>query len=102
MGSPLSPMVANIFMENFENKSLDSFPMKPSRWKRFLDDTNVVWPHGKEELQNFFQHLSSILEEIKFPMELEDNGSIPFLNVLINRKSVGNLGHAIYRKNIHT
>jgi hypothetical protein len=102
MGSPLSPIVANLFMENFEKRALDSFPLKPLRWKRFVDDTNVLWPHGKEELHNFFQHLNNISEEIKFTMELEENDSIPFLDVLIKRKSNGDLGHAVYRKKTHT
>jgi hypothetical protein len=31
-------------------------------------------------------------------MELEDNGSIPFLDVLINMREDGNLGHPVYRK----
>ena len=79
-------------MENFEKKALDSFPLKPSRWKRFVDGTNVLWPHGKEELQKFFQHLNNISEEIKFTMELEENGSIPFLDVLVSIKSDGKLG----------
>jgi hypothetical protein len=35
-------------------------------------------------------------------MELEENGSIPFLYLLISRKSDGNLGHAVYRKKTHT
>jgi hypothetical protein len=35
-------------------------------------------------------------------MELEENGSIPFLDVLINRKEDGNLGHVVYRKKTHT
>jgi hypothetical protein len=102
MGSPLSPIVANIFMEHFEKKSLDTYPLKPLRWKRFVDDTNVLWPHGKEELEKFFQHLNDISTHIKFTMELEDNGSIPFLDVLIKRKEDGNLGHAVYRKKTHT
>ena len=29
MGSPLSPIVANLFMENFEKKALASFPLSP-------------------------------------------------------------------------
>jgi hypothetical protein len=102
MGSPLSPIVANLFMENFEKKALDSFPLKPSRWKRYVDDTNVLWPHGKVELQKFFLHLNSISEDIKFTMKLEENDSIPFLDVLIKRKSNGDLGHAVYRKKTHT
>jgi hypothetical protein len=35
-------------------------------------------------------------------MELEENDSIPFLDVLINGKSNGNLGHVVYRKKTHT
>jgi hypothetical protein len=102
MGSPLSPIVANLFMEKFEKKAIDSYPLKPLRWKRYVDDTNVLWPHGKEELDKFFQHLNNLSKDIKFTMELEDNGSIPFLDILINRKEDGKLGHSVYRKMTHT
>jgi hypothetical protein len=102
MGSPLSPIGANIFMENFEKKALDSFPVKPLKWKRFIDDTNVLWPHGKEELEKFFQHLNDIPKDIKFTMELEENCSIHFLDVLIKRKEDESLEHRFYRKKTHT
>ncbi|XP_072030531.1 uncharacterized protein [Amphiura filiformis] len=29
MGSPLSPITSNIFMEHFETKALDTYPLKP-------------------------------------------------------------------------
>jgi hypothetical protein len=35
-------------------------------------------------------------------METEENGSIPFLDILIKTKDDGNLGHTIYRKKTHT
>jgi hypothetical protein len=35
MGPPFSPIFANLFMENFEKRALDSFPLKPLRWKIF-------------------------------------------------------------------
>jgi hypothetical protein len=60
MGSSLSPVVSNIFMEHFEELALDSAQHKPSLWLRYVDDTFVVWPHGPEQLQNFLNHLNSL------------------------------------------
>ena len=51
MGSPLSPMVANIFMEKVEKYAIDSFPQKPKWWLRFVDDVYNNWPHGEESLK---------------------------------------------------
>ena len=41
MGSPLSPIVANIFMEKFE-EALATVPHPPSLLKRYVDDTFVI------------------------------------------------------------
>ena len=41
MGSQLSPIVANIYMEYFEEMALDSAQLRPKVWKRCVDDTFV-------------------------------------------------------------
>ena len=102
MGSPLSPIVANIFMEEFENKALEAYPLKPKLWKRYVDDTNVLWPYGEQELNIFFEHLNSQSIDIKFTMQVEKNGSIPFLDVLVYKKLNGSLGHKVFIKKTHT
>jgi len=58
MGSPLSPVTANYFMEYFEEMSLEAVTHKPLCWFRKVDDTFVTWPHGPGKLAEFHDHLN--------------------------------------------
>ena len=93
MGSPLSPVVANLFMEDFESKALPSARLLPKLWKRFVDDTGVVWSHGHDELDLFFSHLNGQSSAIKFTIEKEAKGCLPFLDVLISKNNDGSFSH---------
>ena len=42
MGSPISPIVANIFMEAFENKAIETALHPPRICKRYVGDTSVL------------------------------------------------------------
>ena len=42
MGSPVSPIVANLYVEDFEEKALNSFPHSIKFWGRYVDDTICV------------------------------------------------------------
>ena len=57
MGSPLSPIVANIFMEDLETRALEMSPHKPRMWPRYVDNVFAIWPHGDYLLESFHQHL---------------------------------------------
>jgi hypothetical protein len=100
MGSPLSPVIANLYLEKFKKQAIDSYPLKPKMWRRYVDDTHVIWPHGRDSLTGFLEHLNNQSESIKFTMELEENKSIPFLDVLITKKEDGSLSHQVYRKRL--
>ena len=100
MGSPVSPIVANLFMEYFEHVGLTSAPYVPRLWKRYVDDIFCIMK--KSQVNSFLQHLNSIRPSIKFSMELETNGSLPFLDTLLSRKDDGHLNITVYRKSTHT
>ncbi|KAJ4449929.1 hypothetical protein ANN_01336 [Periplaneta americana] len=95
-------LLINFYMQHFEHQALDSATHKPSHFFRYVDDTFVVWPHGQDKLQEFLQHLNSIHANIQFTMEVESEGSLPFLDIHIHRKADGTLGHGVYRKPTHT
>ncbi|XP_021934007.1 uncharacterized protein LOC110836758 isoform X2 [Zootermopsis nevadensis] len=102
MGSPLSPVIANFFMEHFEEMAMDGATFKPLCWFCYVDDTFVIWPHGPGKLAEFLNHLNSIHKSIQFTMETEKDGHLPFLDIDIHRKPDGSLGHKVYRKPTHT
>jgi hypothetical protein len=101
MGSSLSPIVSNIFMDHLGKLALDSAQHKSSLWLRYVDDTFVVWPHSPERLQNFLSHLSSLRLSVQFTMEIQSDSAIPFLVVLLIRKRT-TLATKVYRKLTHT
>jgi hypothetical protein len=102
MGSPLSPVIANYFMEYFEEMALESTTYMPLCWFRYVDDTFVIWPHGPGKLAEFLDHLNGLHENIRFTMETERDCHLPFLDIDIYRKPDGSLGHTDYRKPPHT
>ena len=95
MGSPLSPVLANIYMEYFEEMTLGCTSLKPSTWLRYIDDTFILWPH-QEDVQILLDHVNSIRPSIQFTMEKEQDSKLPFLNVLVTRTEQG-FRSSVYR-----
>lgn len=101
IGSPVLVTVANLVMEDVEERALATAKVKPSFWKRHVDDICSALPVGKvQELlhgspeQHRTQH--------QFLVELESNSGIPFLDVLLQRNSDGAISITVYRKPTHT
>ena len=100
MGSPVSPIVANLFMEDFEHKALSSFSPAPSFWGRYVDDTITILETSCVSM--FTSHLNSVHPAIKFTVEEETECSIPVLDTRITRLPDGHLSFSVYRKGTHT
>ena len=101
MGSPLSPVIANLYLEHLEETALQSACLKPKLWVRYVDDTFVIWPHGQEELQSFHNHLNQQHPRIQFKVEEEKDDKLPFLDVLVTNEEEKLLS-SVYRKPTHT
>ena len=89
MGSPASVVIADMVIENIEQRTLNSFSHHPIFWKRYVDDTCVALLPSL--VGSFHQHLNSIEPSIQFTVEIENNGCLPFLDILITRDSDGSL-----------
>jgi len=100
MGSPVSPILANLVMEDIENKAMSEFHHPPKVWKRHVDDTFVVIK--REYLQQFFNFLNSIEPTVQFTKERESYGVLAFLDVKLTRENIGYLDYTVYRKPTHT
>ena len=97
MGSLISPIVANLYMENFEVRASSTSPNPPLMWKRFVDDIFVVMKKAHKE--EFLTHLNSVDKNIQFTREEpRPDGSLPFLDILVTPDKDGRLDTRVYRK----
>ena len=72
------------FMGHHEKIWLDECDHdKPSYYRRYVDDIFSVF-YSIDQARAFFDYLNSNHENIKFTMETECNGKLPFLDVYID------------------
>ena len=101
MGFSVSPIVANLYREYLEHKTLNTAPNPPRLWCRFVDDTFVI--HMEVNKQGFLQHINSVDPAIKFTVEdNKEDGSIPFLDTIVKPETDGTLSITVCRKPTHT
>ena len=101
MGSPPSPVIANLYMESLEGAAVSSAVLQPNLWVCYVDDMFVIWTDGQGELHQFHQHLNNQHPNIQFTMEEESGCKLAFSNVLVTRKDE-RLLTSVYQKPTHT
>ncbi len=116
MGSAVSPIVCNLYIEDFERKALDTAENTPHWWKRYVDDTYTVLK--KVYAQQFSDHLNTVDDAIKWTTEgeihtrlvsSETEGvaervekSLAFLDTRSVIKDNGSIKTKVFRKDTHT
>ena len=96
MGSPLGPVLANIFMVHLEQEMIPRLTGEMASWYRYVDDTFTFIKDGKIEFVQ--QTLNSFHKDISFTYETEKNNNISFLDVNVTRKADGYFDTDVYRK----
>ena len=76
MGSPLGPVLANIFMVELERTIISSLSDKIKLWKHYVDYTITFVK--TDEIKNVLPSLNSYYSNIQFTMEIEQNNQIVF------------------------
>ena len=101
MGSPISAVIADLYMEAFEIQTLATAPEPQRIWKCYVDDTFTVMKQHTRII--FLSYLNQQHPSIRFTMETENNNEIAFLDTLVTREpdAYGKLLTSVYR-NPHT
>ena len=95
MVSPLGPALANIFVGFHESRFFDN-TAKPGVYFRYVDNSFVIF--GSElDCDHFQEKLSLLHPALKFTIEKEQNNSLHFLDVLVEKEGTGFLT-SIYGK----
>ena len=93
MGSPVRAIVANLYMEYFEQKALSTAPPPRFRW-RYVDDTFVI--QKEIHKQDFLQHINSVDSAIQFTVaNNKEDGAIPFLDTIVKPEANGKLSTTV-------
>ena len=85
MGSPLGPVLANIFLVEFERNIIPTLSNDVLLWKRYVDDT--ICFIKLTSINKVLPTLSSYHTNIKFTIEIESENKISFLDVLLIRSN---------------
>lgn len=97
MGSPISPILAEFFMDYMEEsiEKLKSFK-NVFFYRRYVDDILIIWTGTNRQLHMFLEEINKINKSIQFTMEKGGN-QINFLDIGIEITN-NKLDFSIYRK----
>ncbi len=108
MGNRLSPVLANIFMEEIEINVLSNFQVEQKLYTRFVDDLFFIYDCTVFSLQDFLDLFNDQHSAIHLTSELENEHQLPYLDLLVQRvdPEAGQihspLNLSIYRKGMHS
>ena len=96
MGSPISPVLACLYLEFLESGSFNKILPRTSTYLRYIDDVLIIYPR-RTKIDELVNKLNNVEPSIKFTYELENNNNLPFLDTLLHREN-DKIQRSVYRK----
>ena len=96
MGSPLSGVLACIYLEFLESGPFNYIIPNTTRYFRYIDDILLIYTQDLD-LHSITDRLNNVEHSIKFTYELESNSTLPFLDILLIR-NINKLQFKVYHK----
>ncbi|XP_067636855.1 uncharacterized protein [Eurosta solidaginis] len=84
MGSPASPVIADIIMEELLNNTIEKLVHKPRIMTKYVDDLFAIVKH--DEIQNTLNALNTFHKNIKFTIEMEEEGKLSYLDSMVIKR----------------
>ena len=101
MGSPIGPLLADIFMSKLENGPLSQTIRQFPCYCRYVDDIFVIGNH-ELDFRALLNDFNTAHPNIKFSLEQEVDGCLNFLDVSLRKRDDGTLSRSVYRKSTWT
>lgn len=99
MGSPLGPILADIFVAKIERESEEVD--QTMFYRRYVDDIFML-TRDECQTRNVLNSLNSLHPSMRFTLEEECDSSLAFLDVKLRRRFDGTLQRAVFRKSTWT
>ena len=98
MGNPLSSIIADIVLNRLLDVTLAQITPKPKLFVKYVDDMFAILPNSI--VNNTLISLNVFHEKLKFTIETEENGCLPYLDVLVVRNNDNTISTNWFKKEI--
>jgi hypothetical protein len=95
-GSPLAPVVANLYMNDLESAPCQKWKEQLQYYKRYVDDVFAIWKGTESELQQFQSEMDGLHRNIKFTWTSRRDKA-EFLDLVIYKRK-NKLEYRIHQK----
>ncbi|CAF4889307.1 unnamed protein product, partial [Rotaria magnacalcarata] len=89
MGNTLSPILADIYMDEYQKQHLHEVNIPNKIW-RYVDDILIITKMNKTQLDKYVNDLNKIRGTIKFTSEFEQNDQINYLDTMLTKTIINN------------